>query len=319
VKVLQNVEKSELSSNMLDIVIVNWNSGDQLRACIASIFSLSENCVGSVIVVDNASIDSSLDKIEPSEKIKIIRENKNLGFGKACNIGAKKLTGKYILFLNPDAVLYRESLSRSLRYMESVDASDVGICGIKLMDEQGGVSRSCSRFPKAKGFIAHSFGIDKLIPGLGHMMSEWDHLNNRKVDHVIGAFFMVRREVFDLLNGFDERFFLYLEDLDFSLRASKSGWKTMYFAEAHAFHLGGGTSRQIKAKRLFYSLRSQLTYSRRHFSKLEALAVAIAILAIEPISRSIFSLISFSLSGFKETWIGYGMLWRWITFRNFER
>ena len=147
-------------------------------------------------------------------------------------------------------------------------------------------------------------------------MAEWDHSNTREVDHVIGAFFFVRRRVFNVLHGFDEKYFLYLEDVDFSLRARKNGYKTIFLSEAEAFHAGGGTSRSIKARRLFYSLRSRLTYASVHFSKAAMLLTGLATLLVEPISRSFFALSMFSWSGLKETWVAYGMLWRWVFFRR---
>jgi GT2 family glycosyltransferase len=143
-------------------------------------------------------------------------------------------------------------------------------------------------------------------------MAEWDHASILQVDHVIGAFFLVRREIFNSLNGFDDRFFVYLEDLDFSFRARKAGWRSMYLADAQAFHAGGGTSNQVKARRLFYSLRSRLLYAFKHFSWLGAIAVVLATLLVEPLSRSAQALFRASLSTLRETWAAYGMLWRWL-------
>jgi hypothetical protein len=143
-------------------------------------------------------------------------------------------------------------------------------------------------------------------------MADWDHTHTRDVDHVIGAFSLVRRAVFDALEGFDERFFVYLEDLDFSRRARNAGWRTVYLADAQAFHAGGGTSRQIKARRLFYALRSRLLYAFKHFPRAGAISVMFATLMIEPLSRSLAALLRGSWSGLKETWSAYGMLWRWL-------
>jgi len=143
-------------------------------------------------------------------------------------------------------------------------------------------------------------------------MAEWDHGQTRYVDHVIGAFYLVRRETFNALGGFDERFFVYLEDLDFSLRARQAGWFSVYLVDARAFHAGGGTSRQVKASRLFYSLRSRLLYAFKHFNALAATAVLIATLVMEPLSRSALALARRSRPALNETWAAYGMLWRWV-------
>lgn len=297
---------------MINVIIVNWNAGHQLRACIDSITQHAQSLVDQIIVVDNGSADGSEASVEGLPKITLIRACANLGFGKACNLGAKQAHGEYLLFLNPDAALREDTLPKALAFMQDPPNSEFGICGVQLLDESGQLSRSCARFPSPLGFALQSVGVDKSFPGAGHIMAEWDHSVTRAVDHVIGAFFLVRREVFDTLNGFDERFFVYLEDLDFSYRARQAGWKSVYLAEAQAFHAGGGTSKHIKARRLFYSLRSRLLYAFKHFSWAGAWVVLLATLLIEPVSRSVLAIARLSWSGLKETWGAYAMLWRWL-------
>jgi hypothetical protein len=307
----------ELPICCLDVVIVNWNAGDQLRQAVSSIAAHGHGIVDSVVIVDNASTDGSLTGIEsmipmPSPKVKIARNEKNMGFAAACNQGAALSSGEFILFLNPDAKLFADSLAISVTFMRQPENDDVGICGIQLLDESGHVSRSCARFPSVNGFLAHAVGLDRVFPRWGHFMAEWDHAQTRDVDHVIGAFFLVRRAMFEALGGFDERFFVYLEDLDFSRRARNAGWRTVYLADAQAFHAGGGTSRQVKARRLFYALRSRLLYAFKHFSRAGALSVMLVTLLVEPFPRSVMALLRGSWSGLKETWSAYGMLWRWL-------
>jgi GT2 family glycosyltransferase len=297
---------------MIDIVVVNWNAGNQICACADSFIRYAEKGGVQVVVVDNASTDGSDRAIEYIPLIKLIRVGRNLGFGKACNLGAKQGQGEYLLFLNPDAALYSDTLPKALAFMQNPVNATVGICGVQLLDELGHLSRSCARFPTPLVFALQSVGVDKFFPGLGHVMAEWDHGQTRVVDHVIGAFFLVRREVFDALNGFDERFFVYLEDLDFSYRASQAGWKSVYLADTQAFHAGGGTSKHIKARRLFYSLRSRLLYAFKHFSLAGAWLVLLTTLLIEPASRSVLAIARVSWSGLRETWSAYAMLWRWL-------
>ena len=297
---------------LLSVIIVNWNAGDQLRACVASVAQHGAGLVSQIMVVDNNSVDGSEAAIDGLPNVTLIRSGTNMGFGKACNLGAQQAKGEYLLFLNPDAALYADTLPKALAYMNEPANAKVGICGVQLLDEAGQVSRHCARFPTALGFITHSLGLVCLFPRLGHVMAEWDHAQTRQVDHVIGAVILVRRAVFEALGGFDERFFVYLEDLDFSYRASKGGWRSVYLADAQAFHAGGGTSRQVKARRLFYSLRSRLLYAFKHFPRYEALSVLLASLLIEPISRSVLALLRGSWAGLKETWVAYGMLWRWL-------
>lgn len=303
-------------NNLLSIIIVNWNSGSQLVEVIASIEKYHHDLVSSIIVVDNASTDESLNLVGElnnwSLKILIIRNSENYGFGKACNMGAWQVKSEYLLFLNPDSALHADTLPKALTYMRDPAHADVGICGVQLLDEAGRVSRSCARFPTAAGFATHAVGVDRFFPRLGHFMAEWDHAETCQVDHVIGAFFLVRRTMFESLCGFDDRFFVYLEDLDFSCRARQAGWRSVYLVDAQAFHAGGGTSNQVKARRLFYSLRSRLLYAFKHFSWMGAMGVLLATLFLEPLSRSTLAVTRRSWSGLKETWAAYFLLWRWL-------
>lgn len=296
----------------IDVIVVNWNSGQQLRQCVDSVQIFSSAINAQIIVIDNGSTDNSADCIESSPPVTLIRTGANLGFGKACNMGAQSGNSEFLLFLNPDAALYPETLSKAMAFMQSPTNRRAGICGVQLKDESGHVARSCTRFPDALGFVAHTLGLDRFFPRLGHFMAEWAHDQTREVDHVIGAFFLVRRTLFEELGGFDERFFVYLEDLDFSYRAHKAGWKTVYLADAQAFHAGGGTSNQVKARRLFYSLRSRLLYANKHFSSGGAWIVLLATLLLEPLSRTGYALLRGSWTSIKETWSGYAMLYRWL-------
>ena len=297
-------------AKMLNIVIVNWNADRQLADCLKSIRAFGHS-PGSVIVVDNASNDDSLAGVEMlSLPIKIIRNAYNRGFGAACNQGAAMASGDYLLFLNPDTRLLEHSLSVPLSLMEQPENAGIGICGIQLLDESGHIVRSCARFPSLGIFVAQALGLNKL-PGFrswGTHMSEWDHTTTREVDHVVGAFYLIRRSLFESLGGFDERFFVYLEDLDFSLRSRQAGWQTVYLAEAQAFHAGGGVSRQVKATRLFYSLRSRLLYGFRHFSKLSAWLLLLITIAVEPCTRLAFALARRSSGEASNTLSAYRML-----------
>jgi len=296
------------------IVIVNWNAGAQLSDCVASVARYHHGLVSSVIIVDNASTDDSLARVEALNtsglQLQIIRNATNRGFASACNQGAELADGDYLLFLNPDARLFENSLSAPIAFLEQTANRKVGIVGIQLTDEQGLIARSCARFPTLGIFAAHAIGLNR-IPGLRHLnmhLTDWAHDETRAVNHVIGAFYLMRRSLFESLSGFDERFFVYLEDLDLSLRASEAGWRSVYLAEAQAFHAGGGTSCQVKAHRLFYSLRSRLIYGFKHFRPWQAWALVFVTMAVEPFARTIFALIGGGLADVRNTWRAYGML-----------
>jgi GT2 family glycosyltransferase len=299
----------------LDVIIVNWNSGKQLYECIKSIANAEKEglVIGKVVVVDNASADDSLSGIEDMElPLHVIKNPTNRGFATACNQGAGVCTSDYLLFLNPDVVLFKDSLIEPVDFMEDKRNENIGIVGIQLVNEKGEVARTCARFPTLGQFVSKIFGLDRLFPRLSHFMIEWDHKNNRIVDQVIGAFFLVRRELFQKLNGFDERFFVYFEEVDFSYRAKQLGYSSYYLTSAQAYHKGGGSSEKVKDMRLFYSLRSRILYGYKHFNWISATILAFLTLVVEPITRVVFATINRSSSDIRETLKAYKMLWIYI-------
>ena len=305
------------TKSFISIIVVNWNAGNQLNSLLDSLSKYHSELISDVVVVDNGSTDESLEYLKnnsyDSYHLKVIQNSNNLGFAAACNQGSRLARkNDFLLFLNPDAAICTDTLRKVIESMSNSDASNVGICGVQLFDESGNVSRSCARFPTPMVFFAHAVGIDRILPSFGHIMLDWSHDSTCEVDHVIGAFFFVRRSLFEILNGFDERFFVYLEDLDFSYRARQLGWRSMFLTDVKAFHAGGGTSNQVKARRLFYSLRSRLLYSFKHFSFIAATSILLATLFLEPLSRCALALARRSLTSLKETCIGYSMLWRWL-------
>jgi N-acetylglucosaminyl-diphospho-decaprenol L-rhamnosyltransferase len=300
-----------MSSMAADIVIVNWNSRQMLADCVRSI---DENPagVGQVIVVDNGSIDGSDQVSSTVRPVNIIRTGRNNGFAKACNIGAAHCGAPYILFLNPDAELVGDGLPTVLNFMGSPAAARVGICGVQLVGEDGAIQRHCARFTDFSTYFGHATGLNRILPKLftQHFMTDFDHRSNREVDQVIGAYYLIRTELFRALGGFDERFFVYFEEVDLALRAKQKGWSTYFLADAKGFHHGGGTSEQVKAHRLFYSLRSRIQYARKHFSPPAAWGTVAITLLIEPASRLARSLARRSKADVRNTVQGYAMLWR---------
>jgi len=309
----------------LNIIIVNWNTGDLLRECVASIRGASLPAgvaLGSIVVIDNASHDDSLSGLGSFElPIVVIRNERNMGFGAACNQAVSKAgPSDFLLFLNPDTRLFESSLRTPLQYLLAPENSDVGIVGIQLLDETGAVARSCARFPRLRQHAAMTFGIDRIFPSLAQNMHDWPHDETREVDHVMGAFLMTRSPLFQALDGFDERFFVYLEDLDFSLRAHSSGWRSIYLSTAQAFHMGGGSSRKVMARRLFYSLRSRLQFGDKHFSMPARLALWVLTLVFEPIPRFTQLLATGRFAEMRDVFNGYRLLFSNVLFgRGIER
>lgn len=275
---------------MHSIVIVNWNSGRLLSDCLAPLLEDQRPARGAeVVVVDNASTDGSLELIVNAKDsdVTVLRNVANRGFAAACNQGARSCSGEYILFLNPDVRVDNKTVEQAREFLENGRAAGIGIVGIRLVNSNGSVQRSCTRFPTPRRVLGQSLGLDRVLPSLfpPHFMLEWDHGQTRDVDQVMGAFLMMSKAVFEKLGGFDERFFVYFEDVDLCLRARAEGYRVVHFAKVSAVHEGQGTTRNIKDVRLFYLLRSRLLYAKKHFSHGGFALVLLATLIFEPLSR----------------------------------
>jgi N-acetylglucosaminyl-diphospho-decaprenol L-rhamnosyltransferase len=299
-------------SGAFDVVIVNWNAGDQLRRCVASVLRYDAAEVARIVVVDNGSIDGSVAGLPDDPRLELVQPGANLGFGRACNLGAARGRARFILFLNPDTMLLRSSLGDVRAFFDSAAGRAFGVCGVRLLDQAGETARHGSTFPRARTFFYLSSGLAKLAPCRFPPleMIEFDHRHSRPVDHVMGAFYCIRRPLFEALGGFDERFFVYYEDLDLSLRAAAAGQGCFYLADVSVFHRGGGTSDGAKAKALSYILESRLRFARKHFGIGGTALAVVSTLFIDPVSRLAFAAALGSRRGITEVLHGHGRLWR---------
>jgi hypothetical protein len=302
-------------SGRLDIVIVNWNSGAALADCLISVAAAQSGrfVLAQVVVVDNASEDDSLDCVcESRLPLRVLRNPENLGYARACNQGACCGAADYLLFLNPDVRLSPDALAEPVAFLEKPEAGCVGICGIKLTDAGGRNSSSCARLPRPGSLVYGAFGLDQCFPKVftPRFLSGEELRESGSAEHIMGAFFLVRRQVYDSLRGFDEAFFMYCEDLDFSARAKAHGFSSYYLSNVTAVHIGGGCSRSVPGRRLFYSLESRLAYARKHFSRHGFFWVLFATLAVEPLARLARACMHTSLREMSHTLEAYGALCR---------
>jgi len=305
-----------MTPSSLRIVTVNWNAGALLRDCVASVPAALTGGVAleRMMVVDNASSDGSADGLEgaaPEVPVTVLRNAGNHGFAAACNQGAAGSAADYLLFLNPDTRLSAASLAPALAHLEDPANARVGALGIRLVDEAGHTQRCCARAPTPARLVAQSVGLDRAFPGLfpPHFMTEWDHADTRPVDQAMGAFLMVRRALFEELGGFDERFFVYFDDVDLCLRVRQAGWSVVHFAGASAYHRGGGTTDRVRDIRLFYGLRSRLLFVAKHHGPLSVAAVAVATLLLEPLTRLGHAVLRRRPDDAAEILRGTGRLW----------
>jgi GT2 family glycosyltransferase len=305
-------------SESVDVVIVNWNTGGRLRACLRSIERSDRSVlpVHRVVVVDNASHDgSALGLGLPSPlRLTTLHNGRNLGFAAACNQGAAYCSSTYLLFLNPDAELYPDTLRIVGEFMGSPEAAQVGICGGRMLDESGGPGISCSRFPTLTSYIGGMTGLDRVLPALfrPRHLRPAELRGSRVVDQVIGAFSLVRSSLFGDLGGFDERFFLYLEDVDLAMRARRQGWLSYYLSEARVRHIGNVSSDQIRGRRLGYSLCSRSLFAFRHWPGWKARLLIVLTLSVELTARTTRAALRGSREELRDTASGYRDYLSWL-------
>lgn len=265
----------------LSVIIVNYLSETVLKLCLSAIDS--DPLPVEAIVVDNGSSgEARAGILQRFHSLRWIEMRNNAGFGKACNAGARLASTAKLLFLNPDTRLLPGSLSHLDRLLDTPEHSNA-ILGCAVYDEDGGIQLSCRRFPAWGAAIANRYSlITRLFPGNAlsrtYLMTDKVHDRPSVVDWVSGAAMAMRASVFNRLNGFDEYYFLYCEDVDLCKRAIQSGILTRYCHEVKVVHAIGGSSRQMLIRALLYRHHSVWKYYRRfHGSVFTHIPVAIAL------------------------------------------
>lgn len=290
------------------IVIVNWNSGDQLKACLKALEKADKPCRVFVCVLDNASSDGSANLRDTSFEgldLHIIHSSKNHGFAQGCNLGAQWYQHNhgqpdYILFLNPDTEVDQTALTQALK-PSIVGRSEVGIWGAQLHDGAG-IAKSCSYFPNALNFSFKLTGLLKIFkkwPWAQHHMLGFDHQMAREVDQVMGAFLLIRGHLFQEIGGFDSRFFVYFEEVDLCLQAKQAGYKVCFEPSAKVYHSGAGTTESVKGFRQYLSVSARLRYFWKNRPWYEAAYISVLSFTIEPLIRFARLIV---LGRFAELW-----------------
>lgn len=203
-----------------------------------------------IIIVDSGSSDKTTQKINKFKNILLIESKENLGFGKGSNLAAKKADGEYLLFLNPDTQVLDDSINKLVDYLEN--HPEVGVVAPKLVESSGKIQPSVRKLPTILGAIKeYYFGIknsyDFYIP---------QGINPVEVESVVGAAMIVRREIYQQVKGFNERYFLYFEDLDFCRKTHQLGLRIVYLPEAHIKHQIGESVKSVKQSKLSFGVRT---------------------------------------------------------------
>lgn len=257
------------------IIIVSFNTRDLLRDCLRTV---KETCSGlsyEIIVVDNASRDGSAAMVEQEfPEVRLIHSPINLGFAAANNRGFEIAQGRYFILLNSDAFLKPGALKTAIQHMD--ESPLVGLAGGRLVGRDGDWQPSARMFPSIINDFLSISGLSARFPKsrlFGRVDRTWaDENQSTEVDWVPGAFSIISRDVLAEIGFFDERFFLYYEEVDLCKRMKQAGYKIWYWPDIEVVHLGGESSKTVKhltmsksgAQLTLWRMRSALLYYRKH-------------------------------------------------------
>lgn len=254
----------------LSVIIVSFDCCALLRACLGSLEAEREEADLEVIVVDNGSHDGTVEMVTASFPwVELVAAEENLGFARANNLGADRARGEHLLYLNPDTVVPRGALVRSVSALEA--RPETGMLGCKLVRPDGSLDHACKRgFPTPLSSLYHFVGLTRLRSGsprfaqytAGHL----DPDEEGRVDAVNGAFMLVRRDALDAVGPMDEEYWLYMEDLDWCYRFWQAGWPVVYWPGAEVVHVKGGSSSSHRSWRINYAFhRGMWLFYRKNY------------------------------------------------------
>ncbi len=254
----------------VSIIIVSWNAKAYLDLCLASISDKTCAAPWEIIVVDNASTDGSPELVtQKYPHVRLIRNETNLGFAKANNIGATYSRGQYLGFINSDVEVLDAGITRLVDYCDS--HPEAGLVGPHIYGADGKTQRSCRGFPTLWNMLCRALALDTLFPRLkivsGYSLSYWPQNELKQVDILSGCFWLARKTAVAQVGLLDENFFIYGEDMDWCKRFRKGGWKLAYVPAAEAIHYGGASSANDPVRFFVEMQRADLQYWRKHHAR----------------------------------------------------
>lgn len=246
----------------ISIILVNYNDRPHLEDCLRSIKTEGETIDLEVIVVDNASTDGSPALVQQRFPwVRLVRNPKNLGFSRANNKGFHVSSGDFVLFLNTDTTFFSGALT-TLRDKMKKDP-EIGAAGPILVNKE----KKCQvSFGGKRGYFHEA--VLKLFLNRIYQRRIGRLRTVKEVDWVSGACLFVRRKAFEEAGQFDERFFLYYEDIDLCFRIKNCGWKIVLLPQAHIFHEGGASTSSLSLKSRYHYRESQIYFYEKHNSRL---------------------------------------------------
>jgi N-acetylglucosaminyl-diphospho-decaprenol L-rhamnosyltransferase len=256
-----------MSSPALNVAIVAYRCEGMLRECLQSLRSHPPSREMTVRVVDNASRDGTAEMVAREfPEVHLTVSRTNLGFGSASNLAIRRTTAPYLLFLNPDTRVTEGALDRLLDLME--EHREIGISGCRLQLDDGGFDHASKRaFPTPLSALGHFTGVGRRRDKGILAAYRAPEIEAGRVDAVNGAFMLIRREALEKVGVFDERYWMYMEDLDLCYRFAEAGWITWYEPSATVMHVKAGTSGPVRSPRLNYAFHyGMFRFYRKHYA-----------------------------------------------------
>lgn len=260
----------------LSIIIVNYQTYELTKQAVKSVINNEQAFSYEILIVDNASGDGSLEKLQnyfQEEKdnglIRFISSDENRGFAYANNLAIKKSSANYVLLLNSDTVVVKDSLEKCLNYIKA--DHKIGALGCKVLLPDGSLDKACRRsFPDVDVSFYRLSGLSKLFPRSRRFgrynLTYLDENKTCEIECLVGAFMMVRREVINQIGLLDETFFMYGEDIDWCYRIKAAGWKIVYYADAEVIHYKGSSSSLKENPKLIYEFyRAMYIFYNKHY------------------------------------------------------
>ena len=249
----------------LSVVIVNYQTFELTRNTVNSILKYDYPFSYEILVVDNASGDDSLSKLQDyfGDKVEFIASPSNSGFAAGNNLALSVAKGEYVLLLNSDTVVWENTLEDIYNYMES--HSDVGASGCRVLLENGDLDKACKRtFPNVKNSFFRLFHIPNKSKDDNYNLDNLPDDEVYEIDCLTGAFMFIRKDALDEIGFLDETFFMYGEDIDLCFRIKEAGWKIVYYGKSKITHLKGASSKKQKSKLIYEFYRAMYIYYKKH-------------------------------------------------------
>ncbi|MEP6615670.1 MAG: glycosyltransferase [Ginsengibacter sp.] len=258
----------------LSVIIVNYNVKYFLEQCLYSVMKAIKNLDAEILVVDNCSTDGSKDYfLNKFETVRFIWNDRNAGFSKANNMAEKIARGDYILFLNPDTIVPEDCFEKCLSFFHSHQGA--GALGTRMLDGAGNFLKESKRsFPSPLTSLYKLSGLTRLFPRSGifakYHLGNLDPHKTHEVDVLAGAFMMIPKKVIESIGNFDEKFFMYGEDVDLSYRIQKAGYKNFYFSDCAIVHFKGESTKKgsLNYITMFYGAMS--IFAGKHYGGTKA-------------------------------------------------